>query len=405
MKLYSNSKRVYRPVMRFIAAVMLPVVVSLLAPMDLIAQTYREYNDSRSNVDRYFDRAERMGNEQDWQNYVELGIASERVQWEQEAYDTLMERVSDIEASAADQETKEAQVESEVAVFEAARADWEDEARQQQDEKRGEFLARQEAVAVAEVDQQEYFMIIAAAEAAVAANPAHTLTDWENAIATDHAALVAAFEVDLTTALDTARTNNAALTGDALASFENELDAIEAEIRKEFETRDNFYITRARNRYVAIQRGDDLNAKLAAESGSAEAVVDEIIAVTQDQLKAETSDALELALTEADDLVSPAGAANFEAAGTNWEARMEAVIDNGLKAWQQAEEDLYAKRLAWQQETDRSREEGNRIWQQQYDELISARDNWINEVQAQIQEGRDQWQAKLVEFQESRQQA
>ncbi|MCB1315262.1 MAG: hypothetical protein KDK27_04865, partial [Leptospiraceae bacterium] len=103
----------------------------------------------------------------------------------------------------------------------------------------------------------------------------------------------------------------------------------------------------------------------------------------------------------ADDAVS----AEIDAAGGDWETRMEAVIDAGLHRWELAEEELYRQRIAWQEENKRTRAEAEAIWKANHEKLKNAREAWLEEVKTQIDAGRQLWDEKFSEFAESRAQA
>ena len=393
---------------RLVATAMIPLLVWYLGGVsELAAQTYREFQDSREKVDSYVDRATRLGNEQAWTNYVELGVATERAAWEQEAYDTLVGEIETIEDSDQSEEAKEAEIAAKRAEFEAASQDWSDAAETFVQKERGEFRAKTEAtdIDVTEVSDATYIEIIAKAEAAVAANAALDLAGWEAVIAGDLSTLDSTFETELAAELADARANVGPLTGAELTAFEDTLDAVEADIRREYQARENFYVARARNRYVAMQRGDELSMKLGAEQSSADSMTDAIVADTIAALDQDTTDLMAAAQEEMKNLTADPDDPDFSAAGLAWEQRMEAVIDAGLRAWERSEEDLYKRRLDWMQQAQANQQEGERIWQENHERLKQARDEWIAELEAQINEGRQQWEAKIAEFRENREQA
>lgn len=408
MNMFPRKYRSFKTPLRGIAGLMAGVFLYtvFLPGAQLSAQTFRRFEDgSRSRLDQKIDRATRLENEQSWSNYVELGIAHERVKWEQEAYEEVQKQLDEIETADGTDEEKQDQAREVLSRFEAAADAWQDDAGQLFLEERGKFRARKEGVAVAEIDTNDYESMIAAAEAAVVANPEAGLAGWEDAIAGQHQAIQQAFEDELAGELDRARNANTNLSAAERQAFEEELARVEEELREEFAVRDNFFVVRARNRYIALLRNDDLNARLASEQAGADAVGEGLIEDTQQQLASETEDRLAAAVDSTAAALEGATTAEMDAVGQNWESEIEAVIDSGLRKWEKAEEDLYKRRLVWQEENKRTREEAEAIWRSNHEKLKTARDDWLKQVEQQIAEGRAQWQEKFAEFDQNREKA
>ncbi len=405
MRLYSNPRKTFPPLTRLttwtlIAALLYGV---FLPGPDLLAQTYKSFDqDSRSKVESYLNRAERMESEEAWSNYVELGIATERTTWENEAYDALEDKYRQIEGTAATEAEQKQQKEEARAQFEAARMNWQEDAEELFQEERGRFEARGQAIDVAETTTEQYESLILAAEAAMAGVPDGDLAGWEAAISPGHQAIIDAFEAALTAQIDAARSNLADLTGLELQGFEDEIARIEGETRAEFESRDNFYLVRARNRYISLKRSDEISARLSMDQTSADAVFDAIVGKTIEQLDAETDSVLQSALNETQTALNVAGG-DINAVGNDWEAKVEALIESGLRKWEIAEEDLFTRRLAWEEEAKTTKIESNKIWKANHERLQQAMDNWLEKVEEQSLEGRKQWEAKITELQRERQ--
>ncbi|PKL29711.1 MAG: hypothetical protein CVV45_21240, partial [Spirochaetae bacterium HGW-Spirochaetae-10] len=207
------------------------------------------------------------------------------------------------------------------------------------------------------------------------------------------------FEELLGTSLATARSKSYDMTAGERAAFEEELVRREKEIRADFAFQSSYYIKRAENRYIAVKRADDASARLAADQTSAEAISNAAIEDTLNELDQTTESALDTAVEDIDNLLDGASPGEVESA---WQSRMEALIEAGLRRWELAEEDLYARRLAWMEEAKQTRKEADEIWKTSHENLKEARSEWLQTVQQQIIDGRSRWEQKITDFEQSR---
>ncbi len=373
----------------------------------LFAQPVFENFEERSRQDakHYVDRARRLDDADAWTNYVELGIASEYIEWEAEALEQVRNSYQDIdENEALDDDQKTFEKDLVRAEFDAAAAGWQLDADEYLIGERALYRVESAELTVEQISESEYSELIAGADAAVTPQFELNLNDWDAAIALGRGALAARFNDSLSAALDGVRAANAGLTGAELNEFEDALAARETELRAEFTLRDHFYVQRARNSYIAEKRADDVSLRLAADKNSAEAVGDQVIDATLNEVSAETTAALEAAEAGLENLLAGADfdEAQFDGFTTDWERQMEAVVSAGLQKWDRAEEDLYRRRLAWLDESKRSRAEGEEIWQRNHSRIKAARETWLSELQDRIQEGYELWDEKFAEFAESR---
>ena len=360
---------------------------------------------SKNDVDRYVDRARRLSDADAWTNYLQLGIASEFVEWEEDALELVRKEFQAIEENTAlDEDQQQFEKDLIRAQYDAAAVQWETDAEDYMYEQRGTYRAETADVTIQPITEAEYAAIIADAQAAMSVQTELDLAAWDAALAVGRSALEQRFEDSLAAEMTRVRSDNAALTGDELAAFEATLTAKESEIRQEFELRDHFYVLRSRNNYVAEKRADDVSARLLAEQQSADNIGEQIVADASNQIGAETNDLIDEANDGIDTLTSVPDfdPALLDQLSGNWEAKMEAVVDAGLRRWEQAEEELYSSRLSWLNETKRTREEGEQIWQANHEKLKAARTTWLNQLQAKVEEGRLAWEAKFAEFGESR---
>ncbi|MCB1320070.1 MAG: hypothetical protein KDK34_07445, partial [Leptospiraceae bacterium] len=204
-------------------ACIVSIIYHLVLPgPQLMAQTFKEFEEfNKTDVERYMNRADRMTDIDDWNNYVDVGIATEYVEWERDAYDQLQKQFSLIAADESlDEQQKEIERDAARALFDAAQLDWEMDAEDMIYERRGVWRANQEDLDVGDIDVSEYETAIADAEAALAADAELDLTTWDSIV---DAALQTArnwFESELSAKISDAELNNAALTGDELIAFE-----------------------------------------------------------------------------------------------------------------------------------------------------------------------------------------
>ena len=410
----ASGERVLRRFSRFLRSTAVVALVSFLysgvigpiAP--LAAQTFKDFDDSRSNVESYRDRANRLNDADAWTNYVELGIASEFVQWEEDAYEELRKVFSTVDADEGlDEDQKTFEKNLARAQLDAAALAWQQEAEDYIYEERGAYRASSEDIEsrVDQIGDDIYSALIAGVEAQFAGQTSVDLAAWDAAMDAAIAPHSAAFETQLATELGTVAAANTGLTGAELVAFTAELDRVAASVRQEFSFRDSFFVKRARNSYLAERRADDLSARLFAEQSSADSVGDQILAATETEL-ATVDDMIAAAQTEtADALDGPGSAEIIDEIAGDWQAKMEAVVQAGLDRWDRAEEDLYSRRLAWLEESQQSREEGEAIWEAQHEKLKTRRTEWVSEIEQQIRAGREQWETKFAEFAQSRQAA
>ncbi|MCR9142742.1 MAG: hypothetical protein NXI24_10860 [bacterium] len=385
-------------------------VIAPLAPGSALSAqpVFRDFDETQNDVERYRDRANRLDDADAWTNYMELGIASEFVQWEEDAYESLRDEFEAIDGNESlDDDQKEFEKDLARAQLEAAALVWEQEAEDYLYEQRGAFRASGDDIeaSVDQIGDDVFAAVIADVEAQFAGQTDIDLAAWDAAMDAAMAPHGGAFDTQLTGELDAVRAANAGLSGAELTAFRDELERVEREILTEFEFRDNFYILRARNDYVAERRADDLSARLFAEQNSADAVGEEIMAATEADL-AGIDDQLDAAQAETQSALDGPGSAEIidDIAG-DWQTKMEVVITAGLDRWDRAEEDLYRRRLAWLESSNRSREEGEAIWEAQHEKLKARRTEWLGETEEQIREGREAWEAKFAEFAQSRTEA
>ncbi len=401
-----RTARIQRAVFRrTTAGLMIPVFLFmiLMPGFALFAQQpYARYQDqSRQRVDMFMDRAQRLADDQAWSNYVFLGIATERVEWETDAFEKMTEEQRQVDRSnqgQADREREKSRIQTE---HDAAKSQWEADAQNHFLTGRGEFRADHQKPQIDEISASWYEELIAKATAAVSDEPELNLNLWNSAVVPEHDAKTAEIFASLDEKLNNARDQFPTLAPEEKAAFDSQLNRIADGIRREFEIRDSFYIARARNRYIALKRSDDFLGGLASDQQSADAITDAAIEDTRDAVGQTTQDSLDSAVKSAESALS-GPSPDVAGTGAQWEKQIESMIQSGLRKWEAAEEGLYSRRLVWMEETKRSRAEAEKIWAQNQDRLKNARESWLQEVQKTIAQGRSQFDQKFAELQKSR---
>ncbi|MBU41998.1 MAG: hypothetical protein CMN76_02170 [Spirochaetaceae bacterium] len=374
-------------------------LVIFVFPPSLVARPFRDFQaQDERELKSYLDRAAHMPDLDQWRSYVQAGLVSLQADWEEDAARALEEREDRIREDDLTADKRQAKLDALETAYETARLDWETEASQLILEREAGFRLIQEKIQGLQISEQEYEEIIATAEATFENKPQLDLDGWESLVAGLNASLVESFEEDLEAKIAKARENIGPLEDSQIQALDRAIEEKEEEIRSEFEMREHFYLLRARNRYIALKRTDDLSAKVQADSGSAEEIGNQAIQEAEDLVEEQTSDLLkrsEEALHSEDTSPDP----------LEYQKQVEAIISEGLRVFQQAEEDLYRDRLVWMEATKTARGEAEEIWQDEHAKLKTARDNWLREVQTKIEEGRAKYAEKHREFEENRAQA
>ncbi|MCB1316827.1 MAG: hypothetical protein KDK27_12775, partial [Leptospiraceae bacterium] len=389
----------------FLHSILLP---HLQVGMPIIAQTFDEFDQQTKNrIEAYVERADRQTDADAWTNYVEIGIATERTEWEEDAYEVLLDTYESIEAdeSLTDAE-KAAEKVSARELLNAARLDWEADADEYMYSERGRWRADQSDLTVDAILQEAYEAALAAADAAVAADAELNLDVWDAVVAGEIDPERDAFLQTLQTRFDDAMLDAVGLTPEEQDDFIQELNRRRAEIESEFTLRDNFYVLRGRNRYVALKRNDDLSARLYAEAESAENQALRIIAEANqsvdEQTQAMLDEAEEQLAANLDGPDADTVELNINDLSGNWQNQMEAVIQAGLERWDEAAQQLYRGQMIWMSQNQATREQAEAQWKSSHEELKRNRDEWLDTVQRQIKDGRVQWEAQFAQFAQSR---
>ncbi|MEQ8352681.1 MAG: hypothetical protein RH862_14430 [Leptospiraceae bacterium] len=368
-------------------------------PPGLVAEPFRDFDgEDKKALESYLNRATNMQDLDQWRSYVQAGLISLKADWEEDAAEEIQDRQDRIREDDLDEDEQEEELDALDTEYETARIDWETEASQLILEREADFRVKQENIEGLEISEQEYQEIISTAEAAFENNPELELDSWESLVEGLNESLVEAFETDLEARIAEARDNIGPLDDTQIEALDQAIAEKEAEIRNKFEMREHFYLLKAKNRYIALKRSDDLSAKVQSESGSAEEIGDQAIENAQIQVEEQTAALLE---QSEEALNSQEGSPD----PLEYQRQVEEIISQGLQVFEEAEEDLYQDRLVWMEATKTSRAEAEEIWKEEHEKLKSARDDWLEAVRTKIEEGRAKYAAKYQEFEENRAQA
>lgn len=368
-------------------------------PPGLVAEPFRDFDgEDKKALESYLNRATNMQDLDQWRSYVQAGLISLKADWEEDAAEEIQDRQDRIREDDLDEDEQDEELDALDTEYETARIDWETEASQLILEREADFRVKQENIEGLEISEQEYQEIISTAEAAFENNPELELDSWESLVEGLNESLVEAFETDLEAKIAEARDNIGPLDDTQIEALDQAIAEKEAEIRNEFEMREHFYLLKAKNRYIALKRSDDLSAKVQNESGSAEEIGDQAIENAQIQVEEQTAALLE---QSEEALNSQEGSPD----PLEYQRQVEEIISQGLQVFEEAEEDLYQDRLVWMEATKTSRAEAEEIWKEEHEKLKSARDAWLEAVRTKIEEGRAKYAEKFQEFEENRAQA
>lgn len=242
--------------------------------------------------------------------------------------------------------------------------------------------------------------MVDAAENATATSDSLDLALWDSVVDPGRSALENIFYDAISNTLDEIRSNQGAMSAKEQAAFEAELSRLETDIRRTFELQENFYLMQGRNQYIAVRRVNDLSLRYEADAETATAIANAVINEATEQANAESEDLLNTLETSLTDGMNNGISESILV--DQWESQVQALIESGLFRWQQAEEQLYEKRIEWMNASKQSREEAEAIWKRSHEELQKQRDAWLVQVRQQIETGRTLWEGRLQSFYDSK---
>jgi murein DD-endopeptidase MepM/ murein hydrolase activator NlpD len=165
------------------------------------------------------------------------------------------------------------------------------------------------------------------------------------------------------------------------AEFEEKLEetalAASSRLRVEFE---NLAI-REERLFVSRRVGDVFSLRRKSEDEAASMISARLIAETE-AVCAEGIAALEERIEAAE-----GGGGDLVLAGTEWLAAYREQFERGLKAWEEAEEGFFIRRMEWEQEAGREYTEGEEAWSAAFARFEQERRNWEIKAKALFDSG------------------
>ncbi len=374
---------------------MLPGILSramlcLLVAVPLAADTVRlkRYGEVERKLDRSFESASVKRDEAEWVRVVNAGRDALKADWEREAEAALdRELVARIgtgeDAEAVRVELAELFARAEAELDAAMRADIEYE--------RGRWLASVAPIAPPRFDHETLLDSIARADAL----PVGTgLTDayvaWNAEAGETFAELWGNYE----TALEAERER--ALAGieyldELRAGFVAGLDERLARMRADALADEEIYLIGAKNRFIYRNRYDTDSLRRESEANSASVITRSIL----DQTRMKIDDLMERALdTGSATYEGDAGVPTVE----GYSDRVKAIIDAGLASWRNAEEGLFAARLACEKRAGEDFAKSDRAWEDASEELRARKNEWLTQIQTQLYQGGLVWDNAFDQF-------
>ena len=125
---------------------------------------------------------------------------------------------------------------------------------------------------------------------------------------------------------------------------------------------------------------------------------DETAKIFTEKLIAETDEACKRGIEEINTKIeqASAGAGDLAILGEEWLRLYKEQFERGLKAWEEAEERFFIRRMEWEQDSFRLFEEGQDIWLSAFNQFKEGRKNWEQSAGELFQAGADLF-AKISE--------
>jgi hypothetical protein len=148
-------------------------------------------------------------------------------------------------------------------------------------------------------------------------------------------------------------------------------------LRKEFDS----LLSREERYFTARRLGDVWSLRKKSEDESAGAIGSRIIEETS-SVVAESLEKLEQHIEAA-----RAGTGDLVLAGAEWLEQYQEQFERGLKAWADAEERFFTRRIEWELDAERYYAEGEKAWNDAYAMLETERKNWEAKTKTLFESG------------------
>jgi murein DD-endopeptidase MepM/ murein hydrolase activator NlpD len=171
------------------------------------------------------------------------------------------------------------------------------------------------------------------------------------------------------------------IPGERRAGFEAKLEetalAASLMIQREFEG----IAAREERLFIARRMGDVFSLRRKSDDEAASMISTRLIGETE-ALCAEGIADLEERIEAAE-----GGSGDLVLAGTEWLAAYREQFERGLKAWEEAEEQFFIRRIEWEQEAGKQYAEGEEAWSAAFVRFEEERRNWEVKAKALFESG------------------
>jgi len=152
-------------------------------------------------------------------------------------------------------------------------------------------------------------------------------------------------------------------------------------------------VQHARNRFIAGRRRDTYSLRRKSEAETATAIQDSVLESTQEQV-----DVAQRLLRESLQAALEAQARPQLEHASAHETEVQAVIDEGLALWAEAEQELLAARADWERSGAKVYRDGETSWQAAFDELKQRQTAWLAELAEIITNTEEYWAEQVQAF-------
>jgi len=142
--------------------------------------------------------------------------------------------------------------------------------------------------------------------------------------------------------------------------------SINTSIKTEFEN----ITAREERKFTSRRTRDILSLRKKSEDEAAKKFTEYLIAEAEEACKNGINE-IKSRIEQAE-----AGTGDLALLGKEWLQLYKEQFDRGLKAWEEAEERFFIRRIEWEQESIRLFSEGNKIWQDAFNQFEEQRNKW-----------------------------
>ncbi|MDR1747582.1 MAG: hypothetical protein LBR47_00805 [Spirochaetaceae bacterium] len=150
---------------------------------------------------------------------------------------------------------------------------------------------------------------------------------------------------------------------------------------RQYAAETGYLIAREERLLTARRTSDVLSLRKKSEEEAAAAIVSRLIHET------ESSCAEGIQSIEARIEAAAAGTGDLALFGEEWLEAYREQFERGLKAWEEAEERFFLRRIEWEQEAGKTYLEGEAAWSSAYNEILKERQRWESKAKSLFESG------------------